>query len=347
MLLGEVFGVHNACCRLKNQEAYVKLCIIINNAMTGLGTDKTDFDFVNRDGEHVQCLLSVSKKIDSEEAVSGLFFFLHISSQELQQVIHVRQHSEKSAMTRLKALAYIRHEIRTPLSGVVYAQKTLEATDLNEEQRMILKAGANCHLQLSRVLSDLKVESIMDCCSELEVGEFVQRDVVIAAVSQVMITSSSRGIRIIDSLPDVFLTESLYGDNLRLQQIIADFLIVSVKYSPSGGQVEITANVNKDRLGEHIHLVRLELSTWLNLPLNTIAHSGGVPEELLSHMFGNHGELPISEEGISLVVCRKLVKLMNGDIHYIRKEGKSTFVISLELASVTTKTKALALRISE
>lgn len=90
-------------------------------------------------------------------------------------------------------------------------------------------------------------------------AEFVLRDVVVAAVSQVMITSRGRGIRIIDSLPDVFLTESLYGDNLRLQQVIANLLVVSVKYSPSGGLVEITANINKDRLGEHIHLVRLEL----------------------------------------------------------------------------------------
>lgn len=57
----------------------------------------------------------------------------------------------------------------------------------------------------------------------------------------------------------------------------------------------------------------------------------GVPEELLSQMFGNGSEL--SEEGISLLVCRKLLKLMNGDVRYLREAGKSAFIIYLELAS--------------
>lgn len=57
---------------------------------------------------------------------------------------------------------------------------------------------------------------------------------------------------------------------------------------------------------------------------------GGVPETLLNQMFENDGE--ISEEGISLLISRKLVKLMNGDVQYLREAGKSTFIISVELA---------------
>lgn len=57
---------------------------------------------------------------------------------------------------------------------------------------------------------------------------------------------------------------------------------------------------------------------------------GGVPETLLNQMFENDGE--ISEQGISLLISRKLVKLMNGDVQYLREAGKSTFIISVELA---------------
>lgn len=49
-------------------------------------------------------------------------------------------------------------------------------------------------------------------------------------------------------------------------------------------------------------------------------------------MFGNDGET--SEEGISMLVSQKLVKLMNGDVQYLREAGKSTFIISVELAAV-------------
>lgn len=57
---------------------------------------------------------------------------------------------------------------------------------------------------------------------------------------------------------------------------------------------------------------------------------GGIPEALLNEMFGNNEG--ISEDGLSLLISRKLVKLMNGDVQYLREEGKSTFIISVELA---------------
>lgn len=63
-----------------------------------------------------------------------------------------------------------------------------------------------------------------------------------------------------------------------------------------------------------------------------ITHAGsGVPEDLLSQMFGSNAET--SEEGISLLISRKLVKLMNGDVQYLRQASLSTFIVSVELAS--------------
>ncbi|MFS8002458.1 putative histidine kinase/HSP90-like ATPase [Helianthus anomalus] len=62
---------------------------------------------------------------------------------------------------------------------------------------------------------------------------------------------------------------------------------------------------------------------------------GGVPEELLKQMFGN--SVDATEEGISFVVSRNLLKLMSGDVQYLREATKSTFIISVELASAGTK----------
>lgn len=63
-----------------------------------------------------------------------------------------------------------------------------------------------------------------------------------------------------------------------------------------------------------------------------ITHSGsGIPDSLLNQMYGTEGEV-VSEEGISLLISRQLVKLMNGDVQYLIEAGKSTFIISVELA---------------
>ena len=77
----------------------------------------------------------------------------------------------------------------------------------------------------------------------------------------------------------------------------------------------------------------MELISWTRL-----THTGsGIPESLLNQMFGSDGD--VTEEGISLLISRKLVKLMNGDVQYLKEASKSTFIISVELAA-THKSRA-------
>lgn len=94
---------------------------------------------------------------------------------------------------------------------------------------------------------------------DLEMVEFVLHDLVVTAVSQVMLASQSKGVRIVYDLSDGFMNEGVFGDSLRLQQILAGFLLVSVKSSPSGGLVEIAASLIKDQLGKSLHVLHLEL----------------------------------------------------------------------------------------
>ncbi|GJN23503.1 hypothetical protein PR202_gb11155 [Eleusine coracana subsp. coracana] len=105
MLLGEVFDSNNASCRLKDKDAFVRLCIIINSALAGDEAEKTPFGFFDRNG-----------------------------NDELQHALHVQQASEQTALRKLKAFSYMRHAINKPLSGIVYCREALKSTGLNEEQ---------------------------------------------------------------------------------------------------------------------------------------------------------------------------------------------------------------------
>ncbi|KAJ3681273.1 hypothetical protein LUZ60_015762 [Juncus effusus] len=326
MMLGEVFGGYNACCRMRNQDDFVKLSVLINNAMTGRETEKAPFGFYNKKMKFIECFLSVSKKLDSDGIVTGVFCFLHITSHELQHVIQVQQLSELTVVKKLKALSYIRNEAKNPLCGMLYCRRMVEITGLNEEQRKFLGMAAGCQRQLTKVLDDVDLDSIMDSSLDMEMSEFQLHDVVMTAVSQVFLTSQEKGVRITYNLSDGFMADRVYGDSLRLQQIISNFLSVSVKFSPSGGLVELGFSLVKDPIGQTLHLIRLDIS---------IMHKGsGVPEDLLSQMFGN--EVETSEEGLSLFVCRKLLKLMNGDVRYLREASKSAFIVSVELASAAS-----------
>uniref|UniRef100_M4CBS0 Histidine kinase domain-containing protein n=1 Tax=Brassica campestris TaxID=3711 RepID=M4CBS0_BRACM len=55
----------------------------------------------------------------------------------------------------------------------------------------------------------------------------------------------------------------------------------------------------------------------------------GLPPELVRDMF--HSSRWTSPEGLGLSVCRKILKLMNGEVQYIRESERSYFLIILEL----------------
>ncbi|KAL8061389.1 hypothetical protein ABFX02_02G083300 [Erythranthe guttata] len=323
MLIGEVFGVHNkACCCLKNQEALVNLGIALNSAVTGQDSEKIPFGFFSRNGKYIECLLSVSKKLDGEGAVTGLFCFLHLASQELQQAIHIQRLSEQTALKKSRVLAYIKKEISNPVAGIKFTRKMMEGTELDEEQKKLLQISLHCQHQLNKILEDTDLDHIIEGYLDLEMTEFKLHDVLIASISQVMMKSNEKGIMIVDKLAPNLSTELFFGDSARLQQVLATFLLVSVTYTPSGGQLTIAATLAKNSIGQSVRLGHLEFR---------ITHSGGgVAQELLSEMFGDEEEA--SEEGINLFISRKLVKLMNGDVQYLREAGRSTFIVTVEVA---------------
>lgn len=90
-------------------------------------------------------------------------------------------------------------------------------------------------------------------------AEFTLHEVMIASLSQVMTKSNGKSIRIVNDVAEQIVMETLYGDSLRLQQVLADFLLISINFTPTGGQVAVAGSLTKEQLGKSVHLVKLEL----------------------------------------------------------------------------------------
>ncbi|KAJ0780949.1 putative PAS domain, phytochrome, GAF domain, histidine kinase/HSP90-like ATPase [Helianthus annuus] len=324
MLLGEVFGTRGACCRLSNQETYINISIVLNKAMISQEAEKISFGFYAKSGNYVDCVLCASKRVDKVGTVTGIFCFLHLPSRDLEQVIRFQRLNEQIADKRLKTLAYIRRQVKNPLSGIIFSRKMMEETELGDEQKELLHTSALCQQQLNKVLDDTDLDGIVDGYLDLEMAEFTLQQILGASMSQVMTRSNEMGIQIVNNITQDTLFEKLYGDSVRLQQVLAEFLSLSVSCTPPGGILIIAASLTKNNL---VQLVNLELR---------ITHTGdGVPEELLRQMFGSISDA--TEEGISLVISRNLLKIMDGDVQYLRETERSSFIINVELASVGTK----------
>lgn len=89
--------------------------------------------------------------------------------------------------------------------------------------------------------------------------EFTLNEVLVASISQVMMKSNAKGIRIVNETAEQIMSETLYGDSIRLQQVLADFLSISINFVPNGRQLMVSSSLTKDQLGQSVHLAYLEL----------------------------------------------------------------------------------------
>lgn len=319
ILVGEVFG---SCCRLKGPDALTKFMIVLHNAFGGQDTEKFPFPLFDRNGKYVQALLTANKRVNMEGQIVGAFCFLQIASPELQQALTVQRQQEKKCFARLKELAYICQEIKNPLSGVSFANSLLEATDLTEDQKQLLETSAACEKQMLKIIKDVDLESIEDGSLEFEKAEFLLGSVINAVVSQVMMLLRERNLQLIRDIPEEIKTLAVYGDQVRIQQVLADFLLNMVRYSPSAeGWVEIHVRPTLKQSSEGQTIVHNEF--------RMVCPGEGLPPELVQDMF--HSSRWMTQEGLGLSMCRKILKLMNGEVQYIRESERCYFLIILEL----------------
>ncbi|KAH6771633.1 phytochrome B [Perilla frutescens var. frutescens] len=318
MLVGEIFG---SSCRLKGQDAMTTFMIVLHNAIGGQDTDQFPFSFFNKNGKYVQALLTANKRVNMDGQTIGAFCFLQIASRELQQALRVQKQQEKKCFSKMKELAYVCQEIKNPLRGIRFTNSLLEATNLTEDQKQFLETSAACEKQMLKIMKDVDLENIEDGSLELETVEFVLGSVIDAFVSQVMLLLRERGLQLIRDIPEEVKTLAVCGDQVRIQQVLADFLLSMVRYARSPeGWVEIQLKPSlKEVSGVNI----------VHIVFRIVCPGEGLPPELVQDMF--HSSRWVTQEGLGLSMCRKILKLMKGEVQYIIESERCYFLIALDL----------------
>jgi PAS domain S-box-containing protein len=111
-------------------------------------------------------------------------------------------------------------------------------------------------------------------------------------------------------------------DSVRLQQVVANFLSNAAKFSPTGGQVEIT--VRRHNAG-----VRVEVSD----------HGSGIPAEFHNRIFQKFSQADTTDTrqkggtGLGLAISKELIERMGGHIGFVSSPGQGTvFFFELPVA---------------
>ena len=238
---------------------------------------------------------------------------------------HKAQEADAAHLTALEHLNHVKsefmtmvsHEFRTALTGIQSYSEILAAGDGTPAEVVQFAGEINADARrLNRLITEM-----LDL-DRMEAGRLVMRSepvdmnqVVSEAVARARVSTTRHALRL-DLDPG---RPEVTGNPDRLAQVMTNLLVNSIKYSPDGGEIQVTTRL-KDGV----------------LEVSVKDHGIGVPQEFLGRIFSrderyeNVGRPETVGTGLGLAICAQIVRLHNGRIWVESAQGEgSTFTFAL------------------
>ena len=232
-----------------------------------------------------------------------------------------RQYAEAESITKSEILAKMSHEIRTPMNGVLGMSELLATTDLNVCQRNYNDAIFSSGSTLLEIINDILDFSKIEAGKmELAQGEFDLEKRALETLEMFRHKAAEKGLELMLDY-DASTPQQFYGDPVRIQQIIINYLSNALKFTEEGEVVLRIASLSSTR-------IRIEV-------LDT---GVGIDEKNVSKLFQafNQADAWVAKNyggtGLGLAICKQLAQLMDGEVGVETSVGKgSLFYAELEL----------------
>ena len=241
----------------------------------------------------------------------------------IEQLNIARDQADRANHAKSEFLSSMSHEIRTPLNAIVGFSQALQEEDLpeqaQEEVKDIVRASESLLELVNGILDISKIEA-----NKIEIvdGEYNVYEILndLTALAKARMGDKKLEFK---TYFDQSIPQVLYGDSVRIKQIILNLLTNSIKYTKEG---EVIFRVSSIQNNEVCRLIVSVEDTGI-----------GIKKESIDKLFTKFQRLDLEKNktiegtGLGLAITKKLVELMNGRIMVQSVYGKgSKFTVALD-----------------
>lgn len=235
---------------------------------------------------------------------------------------------QESNNAKSEFLQRVSHDMRTPMNGIIgLTALSLEKDEVRGEVRENLEQINNSGMYLLNLINDtLDMSRIEEKKIKLQEEPFRLQAVIDSVEHQIRVMAKSEALNFVCRAE--IKEDCLYGDKLRIEQILINLLSNAVKFTRAGGKVELQVHSTNDGKG------RVETEFL-------VSDTGiGISKEFLPKIFEpfeqEHGSIvdKVGGTGLGMSIVKSLVDMMGGTIDIKSKKGGGTrisVVISLRI----------------
>jgi signal transduction histidine kinase/CheY-like chemotaxis protein len=263
--------------------------------------------------------------VSSGGAMSVIFIYFSLENPDMALIDELNlQRKRADAANQAKAdfLAHMSHKIRTPINAILGMDEMIlrESTDteITNYASQIQTAGASLLAIVNDILDFSKIESGK---TEIIPVEYDTASLFYDLITLTKLRAEKKQLNFqVQISPEI--PSRLFGDEIRIKQVITNFLSNGIKYTHKG-TVTLTANVERNE-DNSVSLVVKVRDTGI-----------GIRQEDIPKLFTSFERLDkeqnrhIEGTGLGMAISKQLITAMNGEIQIESQYGEGSIFTAI------------------